>query len=74
MTKYKNKNDYKVIDFSNKIPRLDKREVTIFDAVYILKSSSNSDEDIKEMWQLTDSELNEIKNYIQENQLELNEL
>jgi uncharacterized protein (DUF433 family) len=66
--------DSDIIVFSEKVPRLRNRRVTIFDVMLTLDISDEPAEAMSEMWDLSQKEINEIIDYIESNRDELERL
>ena len=62
-----------IIDETERVPRLRNKRVTIFDVMLTMRLD-NTEYQFKEVWNLSDDEIKEVRDYVEENKEELKEL
>lgn len=63
-----------IIDETERVPRLKNMRVTIFDVMLTMRVNPNPEYQFKHIWSLSDDEIEEIRDYVEENREELEEL
>lgn len=63
-----------IIDETSRVPKLKNRRVTIFDVMLTMRVNPNPEYQFKDVWNLSDDEIKEVREYVEENREELEEL
>lgn len=62
-----------IIDETGRAPRLKNRRVTMFDVMLTMRLD-NTEYQFKEVWNISDAEVEEVREYVEENREELRSL
>lgn len=63
-----------IVDDSGQIPKLRNRRVNILDVMATMRINPNPEYQFKEAWNLSDEEIEDVMQYIDENRDEIEEL
>lgn len=60
-----------IIDETDRVPKLRNRRVTIFDVMLTMRVNPNPEQQFEEAWRLSDEQIRDVREYVEENKEEL---
>lgn len=60
-----------LIDNTEHVPKLKNRRATMFDVMLTMRVNSDPEHQFKEVWEMSNDEIKEVREYVEENREEL---